>query len=176
MLIVPGEIRVSAALLVLDQPHARIWHLDLDSKYAQVLSYTAQEVLLIADERTMGVDEALRGRPTAVAVKLPQGWNVMVDCSRYTCRIIGYRQDQVRDDQIYLVDSADTPRERARQTREENLRRTDMLLAAGHPLTCNGGNPDVASHHDHEVIMEWTIDNDLHCPQCGRVQPMGVYD
>jgi len=24
----------------------------------------------------------------------------------------------------------------------------------GHPLTCNGGNPDMNSHHDHEVIMQ----------------------
>lgn len=64
-----------------------------------------------------------------------------------------------------------------RQRREGNLRRTDMLLSFGHPMTCNGGNPDVRDHrHDHEVIMEWTDDDDLRCPECGRLQPMSAYD
>ena len=27
------------------------------------------------------------------------------------------------------------------------------MSLTGHPLTCNGGNPDYNSHHDHEVRM-----------------------
>lgn len=45
----------------------------------------------------------------------------------------------------------------------------DLLIAAGHPYTCNGGNPDWRTHHDHEVIMVWAGD-ELRCPECGRTQ------
>jgi hypothetical protein len=48
----------------------------------------------------------------------------------------------------------------------------DPFVALGHPLTCNGGNPDWRTHHDHEVLM--LIDGDrLVCPECGRLQPLG---
>lgn len=47
----------------------------------------------------------------------------------------------------------------------------DPLLAAGHPLTCNGGNPDFATHHDHEVRLLWGV-RALFCPKCGREQPV----
>lgn len=45
----------------------------------------------------------------------------------------------------------------------------DMFVALGHPLTCNGGNPDWTTHHDHEVRMLMRA-GDLVCPECGRVQ------
>jgi hypothetical protein len=94
--ITPGEIRVSGYVTVLDEPSVRAWHVDLDSKYAEVLAYSEDEVLLIAGERTLGVDEDNRGTATSLTINLPEGWNVIVDCSRYTCRIIGYRWAEVR--------------------------------------------------------------------------------
>ena len=45
-----------------------------------------------------------------------------------------------------------------------------MLVAFGHPLTCNGGNPDWRTHHDHEVRMLLQDPTHLVCPECGRVQ------
>lgn len=47
----------------------------------------------------------------------------------------------------------------------------DFMVAAGHPLTCNGGNPDWRSHHDHEVRMQ-IGEQGLVCPECGRVQEL----
>lgn len=47
----------------------------------------------------------------------------------------------------------------------------DFLVAVGHPLTCNGGNPDWRGHHDHEVLM-LTDETNLICPECGRVQTL----
>ncbi len=38
-----------------------------------------------------------------------------------------------------------------------------------HPYTCNGGNPDFSTHHDHTVILEVTPYG-LKCPECGRTQ------
>ncbi len=49
----------------------------------------------------------------------------------------------------------------------------DPFVTAGHPLTCNGGNPNCGSHHDTEVRM--LLDeprNTLVCPNCGRVQQL----
>lgn len=64
-----------------------------------------------------------------------------------------------------------------RRRREVRLRATDMLLTFGHPMTCNGGNPDWRSHHhDHEVVMEWTAEDNLRCPECGRVQDLAEFD
>jgi uncharacterized Zn-finger protein len=48
----------------------------------------------------------------------------------------------------------------------------DPFVALGHPLTCNGGNPDWRTHHDHEVLMMIEGDH-LTCPECGRVQTVG---
>jgi hypothetical protein len=45
----------------------------------------------------------------------------------------------------------------------------DFLIRAGHPYTCNGGNPDWRTHHDHQVIMV-REGNELRCPECGRTQ------
>lgn len=52
----------------------------------------------------------------------------------------------------------------------------DPFVMMGHPLTCNGGNPDFSTHHDHEVIMQLADDGKLACPECGRkqtVEPWG---
>lgn len=46
----------------------------------------------------------------------------------------------------------------------------DVFVALGHPLTCNGGNPNLDTHHDHEVLMLRDDDGSLVCPECGRVQ------
>lgn len=42
---------------------------------------------------------------------------------------------------------------------------------AGHPRTCNGGNPDWRTHHDHEVILVRDGDR-LRCPECGREEAL----
>lgn len=63
-----------------------------------------------------------------------------------------------------------------REIRETALRRTAMMLAAGHPITCNGGNPYWLTHHDHEVVMGWDGDDNLVCPECGRVQDLSWVD
>lgn len=47
----------------------------------------------------------------------------------------------------------------------------DPFVAFGHPLTCNGGNPDFNSHHGHEVRMLIDV-RGLVCPECGRVQEL----
>lgn len=47
----------------------------------------------------------------------------------------------------------------------------EPFVATGHPLTCNGGNPDLSRHHDHEVLMLLdTARSELICPECGRHQ------
>jgi hypothetical protein len=52
----------------------------------------------------------------------------------------------------------------------------DPFVASGHPLTCNGGNDDVGTHHPDEVRM--LIDDspaELVCPDCGRTQELPEY-
>lgn len=58
------------------------------------------------------------------------------------------------------------------EAREIGQRIGDMFVAMGHPLTCNGGNPDWRAHHDHEVRMLRDDDGNLVCPECGRVQEL----
>lgn len=63
-----------------------------------------------------------------------------------------------------------------RDITEEEARRIgyaigDLFVAVGHPLTCNGGNPDWPNHHDHEVRMQLG-EQGLVCPECGRVQKL----
>lgn len=48
---------------------------------------------------------------------------------------------------------------------------TDPFILAGHPYTCNGGNPDLSSHHDHGVLLV-RLGEVLACPECGRTQPL----
>jgi len=44
-----------------------------------------------------------------------------------------------------------------------------------HPWTCNGGNPDFDTHHDHEVRLV-PMDDHFECPECGRQQPYGPFE
>lgn len=47
--------------------------------------------------------------------------------------------------------------------------RRRQLDASLHPYTCNGGNPDWATHHDHEVRLIPTVGG-WKCPECHRNQ------
>lgn len=59
----------------------------------------------------------------------------------------------------------------AEETRLIGLGLKDPFVVAGHPLTCNGGNPDIGSHHNHEVLLR--LDGErLGCPECGRHQEL----
>jgi len=87
----PGEIQVSGIDVMVDDPSAKVWHIDLATKYAAVLAYSTDRVFLWATEDTLWVDENRRGMPTALVLGLPDDWNVIVDCARYTCRIVGYQ-------------------------------------------------------------------------------------
>jgi uncharacterized Zn-finger protein len=52
----------------------------------------------------------------------------------------------------------------------------DPFVASGHPLTCNGGNDDMNTHHDHEVVMLiHDSGKELICPDCGRAQELPEY-
>ncbi len=86
----PGEVRVAGITRMLDTPSVKVWHVDLHTKYAQILTYTTDEVLLICDDRTLHADESLRGTPTGLAIGLPDDWFVIAESTRYTCRIVGY--------------------------------------------------------------------------------------
>ncbi len=55
------------------------------------------------------------------------------------------------------------------EAKQIGLKLGDPFVAFGHPLTCNGGNPDFSTHHDHEVLMQLD-DKTLVCPECGRRQ------
>lgn len=92
----PGEIRVASVDNLLDEPYAKVWYVDLDSKYAEVLAVSTREVLLHASERTLRLDESSLGRPTALLFDLPDEWEVIVDCARYTCRIVAYQTNRMR--------------------------------------------------------------------------------
>ncbi len=64
-----------------------------------------------------------------------------------------------------------------REITDEEARQIGHLLgepfvAYGHPLTCNGGNPDFTTHHDHEVKLLIDADQGMFCPECGRVQEL----
>lgn len=96
MRIEPGEIRVNAVGTILDETNVKVWHVDLHSKYAAILSLSDEEVLLCAAGDTLGVDETHRGTPTAVALPaLGDGWSVMAECRRYTLRVVAYRSGRV---------------------------------------------------------------------------------
>ena|SRR6476469_959857 len=93
----PGEIRVASVEVMLDWSLAKVWYVDLHSKYAEILTYSNEEVLLHAGERTLRLDESLRGKPTAIRLDLPDDWSLIVDCARYTCRIVAYRPDRPQE-------------------------------------------------------------------------------
>lgn len=97
--VTPGEVRVRHVDLVLDTPDVRVWHIDLNSKYAEVLAYSREEVLLYAIDETLRTDEGQRGVPTSVKVNVPEddddyAWVMMADCGRYRCRFVAYRMSK----------------------------------------------------------------------------------
>jgi len=51
----------------------------------------------------------------------------------------------------------------------------DPFVAAGHPLTCNGGNNDVSTHHDRGRMLIDDSGKELVCPECGRTQELPEY-
>lgn len=93
LVLVPGEIKVAAVDVILERPDVVIWHVDLDSKYAEILAASPEEVLLLAGQRTLGIDESMSGLATRLRLGLPtdQNWSLITDCSRYTLRIVVYR-------------------------------------------------------------------------------------
>lgn len=91
-----GEVRVASVLMVLDRPNMKVWHIDLYSKYAEILAYSTDEVLLGAGDRTLRIDEQRKGQPTALIIGLPDDWYVIAECARYTCRIVGYKVQEKR--------------------------------------------------------------------------------
>jgi hypothetical protein len=89
-----GEVQVGSVDCVLDDARVRAWDIDMVSKYAEVLGYSGDNaVMLHANERTLYVDEARRGRVTTIGVDVPDGWRVMAECARYTCQIVAYCPD-----------------------------------------------------------------------------------
>lgn len=96
MRIAPGEIRVNAVDAILNEANVKVWHVDLHSKYAAILSLSDEEVLLYAADDTIKVDESRRGTPTALVLPdLGDGWSVIAECARYTCRVVAYRSGRV---------------------------------------------------------------------------------
>lgn len=90
--VVRGEIRVSAIDLMLDTDYARVWEVDLDSKYAEVGSICDDgTIMLVGCDRTLRMDEECRGEATVITVPVPGGWTVMAECARYTCRIVAWK-------------------------------------------------------------------------------------
>lgn len=91
MEVVPGVIRVNEVDVMADAANLKVWHVDLNSKYAEVLAYGGWEVLLHATERTLRTDPE---HGQATVIRLPQlgdDWNLIADSGRYTCRIVAYR-------------------------------------------------------------------------------------
>jgi len=97
--VTPGEIRLNYARQVVDDEHAKVWEVDLHSKYAEVLAYGhddhgTPEVLIYAGEFTLGLDESLRGTPTRIALtSLDDGWSLMAESPRYTLRLVAYQPE-----------------------------------------------------------------------------------
>jgi len=96
LLIEPGEIQMNYALRVVDDDHAKVWEIDLHSKYAEVLAYTHDEVgqpgiLIHAGEHTLKLDESRRGMPTRIIAVGLDNWTVMAETARYTLRVIAYQ-------------------------------------------------------------------------------------
>jgi len=85
-----GEIEVGEIDLVLDTDRARAWHVDVASKYAEVFGLGGREVLLGATDRTLSVNEARRGMLTKIGLDVPEGWTLIAECARYTCRVVAY--------------------------------------------------------------------------------------
>lgn len=86
-----GVVRVDSVDLMLDRDDVKVWHINLNSKYAVLASYSDDGVIMLdADTDT------LRTNPTAAVtvVSLPplgDEWSLISACARYTCRVVAYR-------------------------------------------------------------------------------------
>jgi hypothetical protein len=91
-----GEVEVSTAVLLIDHDDVQVWEVDLVTKYADVLGYGSDMVLLHATEHTIKANESQRGKATRIRLGLPvqAGWSVVAECARYTCQIVAYRYPQ----------------------------------------------------------------------------------
>jgi hypothetical protein len=103
--VLAGEIDVDVIDVVLDTECAKAWNVGLSSKYARVSSYGVtgdkfqfHYVHLAADDHTLYVDEKLRGRSTEIGIEVPgDGWIVMAECAKRTCRIVAYKPTYYKD-------------------------------------------------------------------------------
>lgn len=93
MQVTQGEVRVAAIDLVLDSATCKVWHVNLDTKYAEIVAYSEEQVFIGSSERTLRIDESKRGEPTILHLPglFDEGWSIIADCARYTCRIVLYR-------------------------------------------------------------------------------------
>ncbi len=108
-----GEVEVSTADLLIDHPDVRVWELDLVTKYADVLGYSSDGVVMLhATEYSIKVVEQARGQATLIHLGLPvtRDWAVLAMCARYTCRIVAYRDpgydERPRADQNQVAEEA----------------------------------------------------------------------
>lgn len=103
--VLAGEIDVDVIDRVLDAEYAKAWSVGLRSKYAHVSSYGVtgdkfqfHYVHLAADNHTLYVDGKLRGRSTEIGIEVPgDGWIVMAECAKRTCRIVAYKPTYYKD-------------------------------------------------------------------------------
>lgn len=111
--VTPGEIEVDRVDRVLDTEHAKAWHVDLVSKYAEIGYYSRcgneAGVHLWAVDRTLYVVEELRKKPTDIMIGAPDGWIVLAECARYTCRIVAYNPYGEADSELAAADSTSRP-------------------------------------------------------------------
>lgn len=92
-----GEIDVNVIDLVLDTEDVKVWHIDLHSKYAGIVGFSFNQMLLYAEGDTLHVVEEQRGNATVLDFEVPEStpefhWHAIVDCGRYTARFVAYRQ------------------------------------------------------------------------------------
>lgn len=85
---VPGEIRVSRIVALLDDPVVKVWSVELTSKFADVLSYGESCVYLRAGARTQQVDKTLLGKVTIIELGLVADWQLIAEVHRYACTIV----------------------------------------------------------------------------------------
>jgi len=85
----PGEIHIDSIDTIVDEPHIKIWHINLDSKYADVVYYGDHEIALCATDQTLRTDPDHEGQAT-ILILPPGDWSTIAECTRYTCRIAAY--------------------------------------------------------------------------------------
>lgn len=91
--VIRGEVIVGSIDQVLHERSVIVWHVDLESKYAEIVAYNSQQVILRAGASTAKIDESFRGRPTRLFTGLGDEWELIAESARYTCRVVAYRPD-----------------------------------------------------------------------------------